>query len=216
MTRVLRVVLLSIIAITLAMIAVRVVSYPPLARIPGGITFAIKPAVLLAMYAAAVVWITSRPDEDSVVRFGTPLGAVSGVVSVLHIAQENFITLPLQVVAPVTWAFIVAMFLPWAVAGYRVCRAGGRSASGALAGSWAAVVCMLLTIAFGFAQLLCCLSRLEQRDAASPDFLRSGWTDLSAFAIADIFDAGFWHLLLGPILGAFFGVLATAIARPRA
>jgi hypothetical protein len=68
-------------------------------------------------------------------------------------------------------------------------------------------------LTYGFSQLFWCLPRLEQRNVGSPDFLRSGWTDLHMFTIADVFGAGFKILLVGPVLGAVLGALGAIVAR---
>lgn len=40
------------------------------------------------------------------------------------------------------------------------------------------------------------------------DFARSGMTDFRAFAMEDFFGAGFYHLLLGPVIAATLGAFA--------
>jgi hypothetical protein len=72
---------------------------------------------------------------------------------------------------------------------------------------------MLVAMTYGFSQLFWGLPRLERRNVGSPDFLRSGWTDLHTFTIADIFQAGFKILLIGPVAGAILGGLGAIIAR---
>ena len=68
---------------------------------------------------------------------------------------------------------------------------------------------------YGFSELFWGLPRLEERNIGSPDFLRSGWTDLHSFTIADVFEAGFKILLIGPIAGAVLGGLGASLhARP--
>jgi hypothetical protein len=91
------------------------------------------------------------------------------------------------------------MFVPWVVAGYRV-----RDEC-ALAGAWSALVCMVVTVTFGWSELLWALPRVTLRNVGSPELLRSGWTDLHAFAVVDLMQAGFWHVLLGPVIGALLG-----------
>jgi hypothetical protein len=54
---------------------------------------------------------------------------------------------------------------------------------------------------------------LENRNNGNPDFIRSGWTDIHAFTIADIFEACFKILFLGPVLGIIFGLLGAALSR---
>jgi hypothetical protein len=50
------------------------------------------------------------------------------------------------------------------------------------------------------------------KNIGSPDLIRSGWTDLRAFTIADLFEAVVKVLLVGPIMGAVFGGLGGPIA----
>ena len=90
---------------------------------------------------------------------------------------------------------MVGLLLLWGIAGYRTTRGTAAVGAGPLAGSWGALVGMLMATTFGFSQLFWDLPRLEQRNVGSPDFLRSGWTDLHTFTIADIFESGFKDLL---------------------
>lgn len=57
-----------------------------------------------------------------------------------------------------------------------------------------------MVVTYGFSQLYWALPRLEHKNIGSPDLIRSGWTDLRAFTIADLFEAGFKVLLLGQYL----------------
>jgi hypothetical protein len=75
------------------------------------------------------------------------------------------------------------------------------------------MVGMLMAMTYGFSQLFWGLPRLEQRNVGSPDLLQSGWTDLHTFTIADVFEAGFKILLIGPVVGAVLGGLGCIIAR---
>lgn len=59
------------------------------------------------------------------------------------------------------------------------------------------------------------MSRLELRNVGSPDLIRSGWTDLRAFTIADSFEAVVKVLVVGPVVGAIFGGIGGLIARQR-
>lgn len=99
---------------------------------------------------------------------GTVSGIISGVISISHIAQENYLAMSPRATALVTWAFIVGMFLPWAFAGFRTVRKTRRLALGLFAAVWSAVVCMVLTLNFGFAQLLTSLSWLESTEMLPP------------------------------------------------
>ena len=215
MIRVIRAGFLALIAVSLVMIGIRVALYPPVLTQPGGTLSALAPAGALFAYAFLGGWIAAkpRPGQATVLRTATAFGLVSGAVSVAHIAQETYVNLPPQQLAIVTWAFILTMFAPWALAGFVAARRAGRVALGLLAGLWSSMVCMVLTVTFGFGQLLTSLDRLQRQDVGSPDFLRSGWSDLRAFAIADIFEAGFWHLLIGPAVALLLAGAAASAAR---
>jgi hypothetical protein len=212
--RIIRIGLLFFVVLNLIMIMIRVTLYPQVLAMPGGMTSVVELVVLLIVYAvfgvAATKSLTTHRRTSLLV--GTVLGIVSGFISVAHIVQENYVDLPARATANVTWIFILMMFLPWGVAGFRAARQTGEVGLGVFAAVWSAIVCMLLTLSFGFGQLLLSLSRLEQRDATSPDFFRSGWTDLRAFVIADLFQAGFTHLLLGPVIGSILGGAAAILA----
>jgi hypothetical protein len=78
------------------------------------------------------------------------------------------------------------------------------------------MICVLLTIAYGLALPLLAQSRLQAQLAADPDFLRSRWTDLRAFVLANSFDAAFSHLLGALLISMALGALgAVAAIWPR-
>jgi hypothetical protein len=213
--RMMRLGFLTLIAVSVVMIGVRVALYSPVLVQPRGGLSVLAPVGLLLVYALLGGWVTADPPRDNAValRTGTACGVVSGIVSVTHIAQETYVGLPPRELAIVTWVFILAMFAPWALAGFVAARRTRHVSLGLFAAVWSAAVCMVLTVSFGFGQLLTSLDRLQRRDVGSPDFLRSGWTDLRAFAIADIFEAGFWHLVIGPAVALLLGGIAAAAAR---
>ncbi len=69
-----------------------------------------------------------------------------------------------------------------------------------MAGSWAALVCTLILVGFGLA--LTFASIPSGYVSTWSEFRRSGWTDATAFGIANTFGSAYSHLLLGPIVGA--------------
>ncbi|HVQ30777.1 MAG TPA: hypothetical protein VMV21_14405 [Vicinamibacteria bacterium] len=213
--RLIRVGFLALIAFSLVMIGTRVRLYPPVLTQPGGTLSVLAILGVLFAYAFLGGWVTSNPPPDhaAALRMATAFGLVSGALSVAHIVQENYIRLPPREVAIVTWGFILAMFAPWAIASFLAARRTRRASLGLFAGVWSSAVCMVLTVSVGFGQLLTSLDRLQRRDVGSPDFLRSGWSDLRAFAIADVFEAGSWHLLIGPTVALCLGGVAVLAAR---
>ena len=213
--RTMRLGFLTLVAVSVVMIGVRVALYPPVLVEPRGSLSVLAPVGVLLVYAILGGWVTAHPPHDTAtaLRTGTVCGVVSGIVSVVHIAQETYVGLPPRALAIVTWVFILAMFAPWPLAGFASARRTRRVSLGLFAAVWSSAVCMVLTVSFGFGQLLTSLDRLQRKDVGSPDFLRSGWTDLRAFAIADIFEAGFWHLVIGPAVALLLGGIAAAVAR---
>ena len=137
---------------------------------------------------------------------------MGGLLEVVHIVLENYGRLGVRAESVTTGGFLAGLLLLWGIAGYRATRKTSAFAAGPLAGSWSGLVGMLMAMTFGFSQLFWDLPRLEQRNVGSPDFLRSGWTDLHTFTIADIFESGFKVLLIGPVAGAILGGLG-ALAR---
>ena len=137
-------------------------------------------------------------------------GLLSGVLEAVHITVENFVSLaPRESIS--TGVFMLGLFLIWGVAGYRApgaCRAWDR----AVGRRWAAMVGILFAITYGFSQLFWALPRLEQRNTLSSRLPAAGWTDLHAFTIVDVFEAGVKVLIVGPILGAIIGGLGGVIA----
>ena len=213
--RTLRVSLLLVIALNMVMISIRISLYRPLLRMPGGTTLVVEPIILLIVYALLAAWATSSggPVRQTILLNGTALGLISGALEIVHIAVENFAGLGGSAESISTGFFMLGLFLLWGTAGYLAARSAATVGPGVLAGSWSAIVAMLLTAAFGLLLLNTFLTRLELKNIGSPDLIRSGWTDLRAFTIADHFEAVVKVLLVGPILGAVFGGLGGLIAR---
>lgn len=96
--------------------------------------------------------------------------------------------------------------------GFHTAQRTGVVSSGMLAAVWSAMLCVLLTIACGLLLTFTSLSHLEQQLVADPDFLRSHWRDLRAFAIANTFDDTFSHLLGGPLVATIVGAVGSSLS----
>jgi hypothetical protein len=212
--RVLRIALLLSVALGLVMIPGRVALDPQLLGLPGGLQTTIAAAVTLVVAALVVFCATSARGEanQEVIWDAAVFGVLSGVLEAIHITVENFGNLAAAAERISTGLFMLGLFLIWGVAGYRATRRISALEAGACGGAWAAIVGMLFTVTYGFSQLFWALPRLEQRSMLSPDFLRSGWTDLHSFTIIDVFEAGVKVLIIGPIVGAIVGGLGGVIA----
>ncbi len=55
--------------------------------------------------------------------------------------------------------------------------------------------------------------QLFRAEGTYEDFARSGMSDFAAFAMEDLLGAGFFHLLLAPIIGAVLGGMGGLIGK---
>lgn len=199
-----------------AMIAIRVSSYRELLAMPGSVPFVAKPLIVLVIYFATVIWMTSNVSVERSVPLsvGTSFGLLTAAVQIVHLLLESFVTTEAAVTGITALVFMVATFLIWGLAGYvaRIRRAPVSSA--AMAGSWAAIVCMLILVAVGLSLTFVPVPSASYVSTWS-EFRSSGWTDATAFGIANTLDSAYSHLLIGPIVGAIMGAIGGVIVRPR-
>jgi hypothetical protein len=207
--------LLLSIGLSLAMIAAQIVLYPQVLGMPGGAAAVLQPVVLLLLCLPLVAWATAdgSPARRAALHTGTAVGLACGVLEIVHIAVEGFANLSARAETISTGFFTLGVLLLWGSAGFLAVRHPRAPGPGWLAGGWSGVVGMLMVVTYGFSQLYWALPRLEHKNVGSPDLIRSGWTDLRAFTIADLFEAGFKVLFIGPLLGAALGSLGGLGAR---
>jgi hypothetical protein len=173
-------------------------------------------AVLAAYAAAAIVAAPAlgrrQPEARKVaIRFGV----AAGVVYVAEVALE-YALLPANNTA---WGVVEfgTVFVLFFMAGASAPWRARRLAPGALSGLWAA---MLSAVIWYVAVLsVFYLFRGGERQAAVlraegdfDDFRRSGLSNLQVFLMGDFLGAGFFHLLLSPLIGLLLGSLGGAAA----
>jgi hypothetical protein len=73
------------------------------------------------------------------------------------------------------------------------------------------MIAILIAVSLGFLLMSVALPQLARAMIGDPDYLRSGWADPAAFAIANTLDNGFTHLIEAPIIAAILGSLGTAL-----
>ena len=209
----LRWIFLAGLALNLVLIGLRVALYTPLFAQPGSVIYVAEPIALLLLYAVIAWWTTVHPSaaRRTALGIGVTFGLLSGALWVVNLAIETFTDLSGRIGPLATGPFLLGGFALWGVAGFRAARRTGSLPHGLLAAVWSAMICVLLTITFGFLLTYTSLPRLERDLAADPDFLRSHWSDLHAFAIANSFDAGFSHLLGALIVSAIVGSLGAFV-----
>jgi hypothetical protein len=215
--------LLVLIGCDLGLLAARAASYQAFFSMPGAPTYLIEPVAALAIYAAVVValpFVVGRiAVAPTAVRVGTIGGLVGGTIEVASTAVESLWTLPQYVVSAVTGVAMLGLFLSFGIAGF----VGGRRTRsfwlGLGSAIWSAMLAILLVVTFGFLIVNTSLPQLARDEIGDPDYLRSGWTDVRAFAIANTYDAGFTHLVEAPLIAAVLGAAGSGmgqIGRPKA
>ncbi|MGH2502738.1 MAG: hypothetical protein ACRDID_09520 [Ktedonobacterales bacterium] len=192
-------------------------TYPAFFSMPGALGYLIEPlAPLIACAAviAALPHIAARIPQASVaLRVGFTVGLIGGSVEVVSTALESLFALPQQVVSLVTLTAMLSLFLLFAIAGYLGARRAGAFWPGLMSAVWSAMCAILIVITFGFLIALTSLPKLAHDMTGDPDFVRSGWIDTRAFAIANTFDAGFTHLVEAPVIAAALGVIGSGAGR---
>ncbi len=200
---------LALIALDAGLVVARVLLYEPLFAQPGAFVFVLEPLVLLFLYAGIVLAVARArgffPDRLQALRVGTVTGLVTGAIWVANLGLETFTDLSSPMGILSTAPFLLGAFVLWGIAAARMGWMTDTLASGVLVAVWGAMLCVLLTIAFGLVLTYSSIDRLEQILATDPDYLRSRWSDIQAFAIANSFDSAFSHLLVAPIVACVVG-----------
>jgi hypothetical protein len=202
------------IGLDLGLIGLQVALYPALLAQPGSLGYIAEPIVMVLVYAAIVVAVTTRvapadqPARQATLSLGMAFGLLTGGLWIVNHTLETFVDLSsLGILA--TAPLLLGAFLLWDLAGFLRAQQTGSLPSGLLAALWSAMLCVLLTITDGFALLYLALPRLTAREANDPDFARSHWSDLHAFVIANTFDAAFSHLLGAIVISLVFGAVGS-------
>jgi hypothetical protein len=160
-----------------------------------------------------VVWLSYFHSPAANAAVPVAIGVIGGILMAAHMILENVGT-HLGEDWRLTLAVMVVTFGLWLSAGIWSARRRGTVSAAAIAGCWAAIVSVLLAIGFGFVGLYFDLPHGEYV-ATWPEFIRSGWSDPRAFAIANAMEAATSHLLTGLFLGSLLGALGGAIGSPR-
>jgi len=189
--------------------------YRPLLAQPDATRYLLEPLILLLVYAAFGIWLgTLRSTSHRIaLEVGVALGLLTGALWLVNLTTETFTDLTGRLGILATAPFLLGAFALWGVAGAVAAWRTHRVHLGLLAALTSAILCVLLTVTYGFLLPYVALPLLEQALVGNPDYLRSGWADLRAFTIANTFDAGFSHLLVAPIVAALVGGLGGTLAR---
>ena len=211
--RILRLTLLSVIAASTVMVIIAALMYPALLTMPGSTSYILRLVIMLLLYVILVLRATIPATDQTILRVGTLFGVIACILEIVHILIENFGRLNARTETISTGIFMVGLFFLFGLSGYVVTYSKRNIISGMWAGSWSAVVCMLIVMTYGLTQLFWSFETMEKHNIGNPDFIRTGWNDLHAFVIADIFEACFKILFVGPVAGIIFGLIGAATAR---
>jgi hypothetical protein len=184
---------------------------------PGGPRYVIATLIGLAVYAAAITVLTARPQPwmSTARRTGVAFGAVTAALTLVSLAIETFAGLTPGLNLAVTAPLLLGGFALWGIAGALARRRTGTLRAGVVAAVSAAMTCVTINLVFGLSLPFLALPRLVHNIDGSPEYLRDGWHDLHAFAIANTLDAGFMLLLVAPVIATVIGALAALAAGIR-
>ncbi len=195
----------------------RLARYPAFLSEPAALSYVFELVGALAVYVAAVFalpFVAARfPGAPIAVSVGAIAGLIGGITEMASMTLESLVTLPQLVVTVTTGAAMLGLFLLFGVAGFLGGRRTGSFWLGLGTAIWSAMVAILFTVTFGFLLVNTSLLKLAHDEIGDPDYLRSGWTDVRAYAIANTFDAGFTHLVEAPVIAAALGVAGGGIGR---
>jgi len=202
------------ILLDLALIGGRVLLYTPFLAQRNSLGYVLEPVALLLVYAGVVRAATAGADPRRRValRTGLLVGVLTGALWIVNLTLETFADLPSGAGFLASAPFLLGAFALWGVAAGRGARRTGSLRLGVLAALWAALICVLIAITFGLLLAYTSLPRLEHTLVTDPDYLRSHWRDLRAFAIANQFDAAASHLLIAPVVAVLVGLVGGLVS----
>jgi hypothetical protein len=206
--------LLALIAMNIAMVAVAVAQSPAFFSQRGARAFVLEPICALLAYAVAAVLIARLhgPHWDPILKAAIVFGILTGSLEAINVGIENGGPSAARgPILPIGFMFIT--FALWGTAGFRTARLLRSTRAGFLAAVLSAALCMLIAVAAGFIVQFFLVPPEPAYVATWAEFKRSGWTDASAFAVANTLDSAFTHLVIAPIVALLFGGISSLLAQ---
>jgi len=174
--------------------------------------------IVLGLYAGLGGWGLARLERRDawLLRLALACGLAAGAVYALEIVLE-YVLLPSDN-TPYGLVEFGLVFLAYLVAGLLAAVQTRRARNGPLAALGAAIVSTLLWYIVFLAVTYVMRGTAQQAavfraEGNLDDFARSGGTNFEAWLVQDNFGAGFYHLLLGPIIAALLGSLGGLIGK---
>ena len=203
-------VLVVMIAASIGMAVTAVERNPGWFSHPGATPYFEEAVFSLMVYAGVIVTVVAKRGEewDEELKNAAIFGSIAAVVDLVNSAVDHIASATVFAQA-VNFTALLVMFALWGWAAARTSRNRGRFRPGLLTSLMAAGITIVIAEVFGFAFELFIAPTSDATTRAA--FSRSGWTDSSAFAIADTFRVGFTNLWLGPMVGLIVGCLGAAL-----
>jgi hypothetical protein len=200
---------LALLGVDVALVVARVISYPFFLRQSGSGLYLAEPLLLLAIYTAVALAVARAPGLHRwrVLRAAAVVAIALGAIEVANISVETVADLSGTASLATTAPLILGPFAVWSLVAGWAARVTGSLRMGLLAAVWTAMVTMVIAVTYGFVLLLAAPNRLARNLLTDPDYARSGWPDIKAFALANTFDNGFTHLLGGLLVGSIVGLI---------
>jgi hypothetical protein len=207
-----RITFIGLIIVNFVVTIIATFMYPPLLSMPHSILYVLELGIILLVYIFLVIFITRNSTNQTIVRRGILFGLLASLLEIIHITVEIFGGLSSKAETISTGIFMFGLFIIFGITGFIITKNCRKIILGLLGGFWSGIVCMLIVMTYGLSQLFWSFHALEVHNTGNPDFIRSGWTDMHAFTIADIFEASFKILFLGPFIGMLFGFIGGSLA----
>ena len=184
--------------------------------------FAEHPKASLLSVAAAAIVLTGYGAIGLRVRgarssANLQASSIAGLVAGAVFGAEILLEYVYQPSSNVAWGYaefgtvflICALAAAWAAWRERAIRgAVGVAALTAVISSL--IWCLVLLSSFFALEGTNAQTAVLVAEGDPDDFLRSGMSDYATFLIEDLFGATFFHLLLGPLIAALLGLIASA------
>ena len=202
--------------LSLSLIVLHILLYAPILTVPDGWLFVLAPVTLLVIYAGIVLalpTVARVTSSANALLLGTRMGLLVAAVEALNIGLESLVALPQTTSTIVTGILMFTTFALWGITGFLAAYISRSVGAGTLAAIWCSMVTMMLAVTFGYALLVIAWPQLAVFEATDPDFLRSRWSDLHSFTIANTLSNGALHLLEAPFVALIVGGIGASLGK---
>jgi hypothetical protein len=185
--------------------------------IPATNNLSVAAATLVLVPYAVIGWVAPRRIREkwpTILSDSAPFAIFAGFVIVAEVVLE-YILLPADNTRMGFVEFGLA-FSVWAWAGAFAANRYQSVWAGTIAATATAMISSLIWFIAALTTFYCLYGSPRQElvfraEGNYDDFARSGMADFHTFVMEDFFGAGFYHLVLGPLIAAVLGAVAGCI-----